>query len=52
LHHEIAWNIVQRILIDAPSVDYDNENGSGDKTIEITNDNANAMLEKINQMKR
>jgi len=50
LHHDIAWNIVQRILVDAPNVDYNEE--KGDKTIAITNENASELLEKINQMKR
>jgi hypothetical protein len=39
---------VQRILIDAPNVD-DNEI---DKTIAITNENADELLAKINQIKR
>jgi predicted fused transcriptional regulator/phosphomethylpyrimidine kinase len=51
LHHEIAWNIVQRILIDAPSVDYD-EGGGKDHYIEVTNENAREVLDKINRIKR
>jgi hypothetical protein len=50
LHHDIAWNIVQRILIDAPNADYDSETEV--KQIQITNENAQEILDKINRIKR
>jgi hypothetical protein len=50
LHHDIAWNIVQRILIDAPNADYDSETEV--KQIQVTNENAQEILDKINRIKR
>jgi hypothetical protein len=50
LHHDIEWNIVQRILIDAPSVDYDDD--KKDNHIPVTDENAQEVLNKINRLKR
>ncbi|MDR1652229.1 MAG: hypothetical protein LBS01_01005 [Prevotellaceae bacterium] len=49
LHHEIAWNIVQRIMIDAPNVGSDTDK-VGD--IKITDENADKVLKQINQLTR
>jgi hypothetical protein len=50
LHHDVAWNIVQRVLIDAPNVDYDEDDGN--RKIRVTNENAKDVLDKINRLKR
>ncbi|MDR1585381.1 MAG: hypothetical protein LBS07_04300 [Prevotellaceae bacterium] len=50
MHHEIAWNVVQRIMIDAPNVDTDTDKNSED--IVITDDNADDILKQINKLER
>ena len=52
LHHGVAWAIVQRLLIDAPSI-ADDEDGSTDtKATKITSENAESILQQINNLIR
>ena len=48
LHHNISWATVQRLLIDAPK--YETEDRK-DKTIEITDDNADEIMTMLNNIK-
>ena len=53
LHHGVAWAIVQRLLIDAPSIS-DDEDGktAGVTTTKITSENAESVLQQINNLIR
>jgi len=46
LHEGIAWPIVQRLMIDAPSYDYD----ADDENIVLTDDNVDQVLRMVNNM--
>ena len=45
-HEGIAWPIVQRLMIDAPSYDYD----ADDEDIVLTDDNVDQVLRMVNNM--
>ncbi|MCL1932769.1 MAG: hypothetical protein FWF53_03005 [Candidatus Azobacteroides sp.] len=47
LHHNIPFGIVQRILIDFPSVEFDSDK---ENRIGITNENADELLKKFNRI--
>ena len=49
LHHGVPWATVQRLLIDAPSVENDED---GAEEITLTADNASEVLDMINRMNR
>lgn len=42
----IAWSIVQRMMIDAPSFDIDNNN----ETVELTEENTDDIMNYVNNM--
>lgn len=50
LHHGIAWSVVQRMLIDAPSYDFDHEKKKEkDETI-LSRENAERIANHINNL--
>lgn len=42
----IAWSVVQRMMIDAPSVDI----GDGEEEIALTEDNSQQIMDYVNSM--
>jgi hypothetical protein len=51
LEHGISWGKVQRMLIDAPSIE-DEEEKKGDTNITLTDSNADEVLAMINNFNR
>ena len=49
LHHDIAWGIVERMLIDAPNIE---EEGEESEEIKLPSENADKGLEMINNINR
>jgi hypothetical protein len=50
LHNGIAWGVVQRMMMDAPSYDYDKEKPDGKDNIELSKENAKSIANHINSM--
>lgn len=48
LHHGISWAIVQRLLIDAPSYDFDSDKKN--KVIKLTDDNVDEVYDFLNSI--
>ncbi len=48
LLHGIPWSVVQRMMIDAPSYDFDNDNTA--EEIELTEDNNQQIMNFVNSM--
>jgi hypothetical protein len=45
----IAWSLVQKMMLDAPSYDYDSKEKDGDD-IRLTKDNAAQVLQQVNSL--
>ena len=52
LLHGIPWATVQRMVVDAPSVETDGEGGNDPEPVAITADNAQDILNAINNLQR
>ncbi|MGP1500179.1 MAG: hypothetical protein ACTTJM_00125 [Bergeyella cardium] len=44
---EVDWRIVQRMLIDAPHYDIEDKKTEGTKEIELVEENASELMEKL-----
>lgn len=42
----IAWSVVQRMMVDAPSVDFDD----GEEEIALTEDNSQQIMDYVNNL--
>lgn len=52
LLHGIPWGTVQRMLIDAPGVEDDEDTKKEDTEIVLTDDNADEVMKLINSINR
>lgn len=50
LQHGIAWSIVQRMLLDAPSYDYDFEKKNNKDEVRLSEENADKIAAHINSL--
>lgn len=52
LLHGISWGTVQRMIIDAPGVEDEEDSTKGDTEIVLTDENADEVLRMINNINR